>query len=227
MKKIGIIGAMPSELKDIQSIQMNPEITEIAGFSFYESTHGESRIVTACCGIGKVNAALCTQVMIDHFKVDCIINTGIAGGMHSDVKLCEIVVSTSVLPHDLDAHFLADYPPFCAVFDADEALQNLAKSVCTEMNIPVHSGKIVSGDAFITDSEIKAGIKAKFDPYAVDMETAAIGQAAWRNKVPFVSVRCISDLADDDGAMSFDQFEIIATKRVAEIVMAMCERADV
>lgn len=227
MKKIGIIGAMPSELKDIQGVQVNPVTTEIAGFSFYESKHGENEIVTACCGIGKVNAALCTQVMIDRFGVDCIINTGIAGGMHGDVKLCDIVVSTSVLPHDLDAHFLADYPPYCAEFGADEALQILAKSVCTEMGIPVHSGKIVSGDAFITDSGIKAGIKAKFAPYAVDMETAAIGQAAWRNKVPFVSVRCISDLADDDGAMSFDQFEVIAAKRVADIVMAMCGKADV
>ncbi len=224
MKKIGIIGAMPSELKDIQGVQVDAAVTEIAGFSFYESRHGENEIVTACCGIGKVNAALCTQIMIDRFGVDCIINTGIAGGMHSDVKLCDIVVSTSVLPHDLDAHFLADYPPYCAVYDADEALQALAKTVCTEMGINVHSGKIVSGDAFITDSEIKAGIKAKFDPYAVDMETAAIGQAAWRNKVPFVSVRCISDLADDDGAMSFDQFEIIAAKRVADIVMEMCTR---
>ncbi len=224
MKTIGIIGAMPSELKDIQSVQENPVSTEIAGFTFVESKHGENKIVTACCGIGKVNAAVCTQVMIDCFKVDCIINTGIAGGMHGDVKLCDIVVSTSVLPHDLDAHFLADYPPYCAEFPADEALQALAKAVCEEQGITVHSGKIVSGDAFITDSQIKAGIKAKFDPHAVDMETAAIGQAAWRNKVPFVSVRCISDLADDDGAMSFDQFEVIAAKRVADIVMAMCSR---
>ncbi len=224
MKRIGIIGAMPSELKDIQSVQVNPATTEVAGFSFYESKHGENEIVTACCGIGKVNAALCTQVMIDVFKVDCIINTGIAGGMHSDVKLCDIVVSTSVLPHDLDAHFLADYPPYCAEFAADAQLQKVAKAVCTEQGISVHSGKIVSGDAFITDSAVKAGIKAKFDPYAVDMETAAIGQTAWRNKVPFVSVRCISDLADDDGAMSFDQFEIIAAKRVADIVMEMCTR---
>lgn len=224
MKTIGIIGAMPSELKDIQNVQKDSVSSEIAGFTFVESMHGANKIVTACCGIGKVNAAVCTQVMIDRFQVDCIINTGIAGGMHSDVKLCEIVVSSSVLPHDLDAHFLADYPPYCAEFAADAQLQAAAKAICTEQGIPVHSGKIVSGDAFITDSAVKAQLKEKYAPYAVDMETAAVGQCAWRNQVPFVSVRCISDLADDDGAMSFDQFEVIAAKRVADIVMAMCER---
>ncbi|MBR1554397.1 MAG: 5'-methylthioadenosine/S-adenosylhomocysteine nucleosidase, partial [Oscillospiraceae bacterium] len=171
-----------------------------------------------------VNAAICTQILIDVFKAEQIINTGIAGGMKAGIKVLEIVISTSVLPHDLDAHFLADYPPYHAQFEADEDLQKLAKSVCDEMQIVSHAGKIVSGDAFITDSEVKKNLIEKYNPYAVDMETASIGQTAWRNQIPFVSVRCISDLADDDGAMSFDEFEILAAKRVAEIVMAMCER---
>ena len=162
--------------------------------------------------------------MIDRFNVDCIINTGIAGGMKRGIKVLEIVVSTTVLPHDLDRHFLADYPPYHAEFEADADLQRLAAEVCDEMGIVHHAGKIVSGDAFVTDSAVKAKITEAHDPDAIDMETAAIGQCAWRNKVPFVSVRCISDLADDDGAMSFDEFEVRAAKRVAEIVMKMCER---
>ncbi len=224
MKTIGIIGAMPSELKDIQSVQENATVKEIAGYSFHESMHGANKIVTACCGIGKVNAAICTQVMIDRFGVDCIINTGIAGGMKQGIKVLEVVISNSVLPHDLDAHFLKDYPPYCAEFNADENLQTLAKTVCDEMGIVTHSGRIISGDAFITDSTVKANLIQAHDPYAVDMETAAVGQCAWRNKIPFVSIRCISDLADDDGAMSFDEFEVLAAKRVAEIVLTMCER---
>ncbi len=224
MKIIGIIGAMPSELKDIQNVQEKPVVTKLAGYEFHESMHGANKIVTVCCGIGKVNAAVCTQIMIDVFKAEQIINTGIAGGMKAGIKVLEIVISSSVLPHDLDAHFLADYPPYHAEFEADEKLQALAKSVCDEMQIVSHSGKIVSGDAFITDSEIKKNLIEKYNPYAVDMETAAVGQTAWRNRIPFVSVRCISDLADDDGAMSFDEFEVLAAKRVAEIVMAMCER---
>jgi len=226
MKIIGIIGAMPSELKDIQSVQTNTEIRNIAGYEFHASMHGANQIITVCCGIGKVNAAVCTQILIDMFHVEQIINTGIAGGMKSGIKVLEIVISTSVLPHDLDAHFLADYPPYHAEFEADENLQNLAKLVCDTMNIVSHAGKIVSGDAFITDSEIKANLIQKYDPYAVDMETAAIGQTAWRNGVPFVSVRCISDLADNDGAMSFDEFEARAAERVAGIVMNMCEREN-
>ncbi len=224
MKTIGIIGAMPSELKDIQGIQENAVSTEIAGFTFVESKHGANQIVTACCGVGKVNAAVCTQIMIDRFHVDCIINTGIAGGMNPAVKLLEIVISDIVLPHDLDRHFLADYPPFHAEYEADAELQAIAKKVCEEMGIVCHSGKIVSGDAFVTDTALKAKITEAHHPYAIDMETAAIGQCAWRNKTPFVSVRCISDLADDDGAMSFDEFEVQAAKRVAQIVMRMCEK---
>ena len=224
MKTIGIIGAMPSELKDIQSVQENATVKEIAGYSFHENMHGANKIVTACCGIGKVNAAICTQVMIDRFGVDCIINTGIAGGMKQGIKVLEVVISSSVLPHDLDAHFLKDYPPFCAEFNADENLQTLAKTVCDEMGIVTHSGRIISGDAFITDSTVKATLIGAHNPYAVDMETAAVGQCAWRNQIPFVSIRCISDLADDDGAMSFDEFEVLAAKRVAEIVLTMCER---
>lgn len=221
MKIIGIIGAMPSELKDIQSAQTNPTVHEIAGYNFYESMYGENRIVTACCGIGKVNAAVCTQLMIDRFGAEQIINTGIAGGMKAGIKVLEVVISTSVLPHDLDAHFLKDYPPYCGEFTADDALQALAKSVCDEMGIVTHAGRIVSGDAFITDSAVKAALVEAYDPYAVDMETAAVGQCAWRNKVPFVSVRCISDLADDAGEMSYEQFEVLAAKRVAEIVLRM------
>ncbi|MBQ4466377.1 MAG: 5'-methylthioadenosine/adenosylhomocysteine nucleosidase [Oscillospiraceae bacterium] len=224
MKTIGIIGAMPSELKDIQSAQKDTASSDIAGYTFVESIHGANKIVTVCCGIGKVNAAVCTQILIDHFGVDCIINAGIAGGMKKGIKVLEIVISTSVLPHDLDQHFLVDYPPYHGIYEADEALQALAKSVCDEMGIVTHAGKIVSGDAFVTDSAVKARITEAFAPDAIDMETAAIGQCAWRNKVPFVSVRCISDLADDDGAMSFDEFEVRAAQRVAQIVMKMCER---
>ncbi|MDE6657159.1 MAG: 5'-methylthioadenosine/adenosylhomocysteine nucleosidase [Oscillospiraceae bacterium] len=224
MKIIGIIGAMPSELKDIQSAQVDAIKTELAGYEFHESMHGNNKIISVCCGIGKVNSAICTQILIDKFQVDQIINTGIAGGMKADIKILEIVISTSVLSHDLDAHFLADYPPYHAEFEADSKLQALAKSICDKKQIITHAGKIISGDIFVTDSVIKAKLITKYNPYAVDMETSAIGQCAWRNQIPFVSIRCISDLADDDGAMSFDNFEKLATKRVAEIVLTMCEK---
>ena len=223
MKTIAIIGAMPSELADIRNSLKDPEIRNISGFDFYINDYKGNKIVNACCGIAKVNAAVCTQVMIDNFKPDCVINTGIAGGMNRDVKVCDIVISTEVLPHDLDQHFLNNYPPYCGIFKADENLISAAEKICGEFGIKSFRGRIVSGEAFVTSTELKEKIVASFDPYAVDMESAAVGHCCFLNKMPFVSVRCISDNADDEGAMSFEEFEKIAAKRVAEIVMKMTE----
>lgn len=223
MNTIGIIGAMPSELADIRAILGDAEIRRISGFDFYINEKNGKTIVNACCGIAKVNAALCTQVLIDNFRPDCVINTGIAGGMNDAVRVCDIVISTEVLPHDLDLHFLNDYPPYCGIFKADEKLMETAEKVCGEFGVNSFRGRIVSGEAFISSSEVKASIQSRFDPYAVDMESAAVGHCCYLNELPYVSVRCISDNADDEGAMSFDEFEKIAAKRVAEIVLRMTE----
>lgn len=223
MNTIAIIGAMPSELADIRATLGETQIRSISGFDFYINTLKGKTIINACCGIAKVNAALCTQVMIDNFHPDCIINTGIAGGMNGSVKVCDIVISTEVLPHDLDLHFLNDYPPYCGIFKADEKLIEAAEQVCGEFSVTSFKGRIVSGEAFISSNDVKADIISRLDPYAVDMESAAVGHCSYLNKLPFVSVRCISDNADDDGAMSFDEFEKIAAKRVAEIVLRMTE----
>lgn len=223
MKKIAVIGAMPSELADIRLMLGEAEIKRISGFDFYINEYKGNKIINACCGIAKVNAALCTQVMIDNFSPDYVINAGVAGGMNTAVKVCDIVISTEVLPHDLDPHFLADYPPYCAVFKADDKIMATAEKVCGEFSVNSFRGRIVSGEQFISDSAVKAAIQEKFAPYAVDMESAAVGHCCFLNEMPFASIRCISDNADDEGAMSFDEFEKIAAKRVAEIVLRMTE----
>lgn len=224
MDVIGIIGAMPSELADIRKILGKAEIVKKSGFEFYINELKGKKIINACCGIAKVNAALCTQVLIDNFSPDCIINTGIAGGMNSEVKVCDIVISTEVLAHDLDQHFLTDYPPYCGIFRADETLIEKAEEICSKHEIKPFKGRIVSGETFISNNEVKKAIQEKFNPYAVDMETSAIGHCCYLNDVPFVSVRCISDNADDESEMSFEEFEKTAAKRVADIVIEMsCE----
>ncbi|MBR3023005.1 MAG: 5'-methylthioadenosine/adenosylhomocysteine nucleosidase [Oscillospiraceae bacterium] len=223
MNTIGIIGAMPSELADIRNTLKDAEIKRISGFDFYINEVSGKKVINACCGIAKVNAALCAQVLIDNFRPDAVINAGIAGGMDSSIKVCDIVVSNEVLPHDLDLHFLKDYPPYCGIFKADEKLIETAVNTCTKQGVKSFVGRIVSGEAFITDTAVKNSIKEKFDPFAVDMESAAVGHCAYLNEVPFVSVRCISDNADDEGAMSFDEFEKIAAKRVADVVLEMVE----
>ncbi len=223
MNTIGIIGAMPSELADIRNTLKDAEIKRISGFDFYINEVSGKKVINACCGIAKVNAALCAQVLIDNFRPDAVINAGIAGGMDSSINVCDIVVSNEVLPHDLDLHFLKDYPPYCGIFKADEKLIETAVNTCTKQGVKSFVGRIVSGEAFITDTAVKNGIKEKFDPFAVDMESAAVGHCAYLNEVPFVCVRCISDNADDEGAMSFDEFEKIAAKRVADVVLEMVE----
>ncbi len=222
MNTIAIIGAMPSELADIRNMLKDAEVKRISGFDFYINVYEGKKIINVCCGIAKVNAAVCTQVVIDNFKPDAVINTGIAGGMNSDVKVCDIVVSSEVLPHDLDLHFLNDYPPYCGIFKADEKLIETAEKICKDFGVNSFRGRIVSGEAFISSNEVKADIQKRFSPYAVDMESAAVGHCCFLNDMPYVSVRCISDNADDEGAMSFDEFEKIAAKRVAEIVLKMC-----
>ena len=223
MNTIGIIGAMPSELADIRNTLKDAEIKRISGFDFYINEVSGKKVINACCGIAKVNAALCAQVLIDNFRPDAVINAGIAGGMDSSIKVCDIVVSNEVLPHDLDLHFLQDYPTYCGIFKADKNLIDTAVNICTKQGVKSFVGRIVTGEAFITDTAVKNSIKEKFDPFAVDMESAAVGHCAYLNEVPFVSVRCISDNADDEGAMSFDEFEKIAAKRVADVVLEMVE----
>ena len=124
----------------------------------------------------------------------------------------------------LELRFLDNYPPYNSVFKADKKLIDLACETCDEKGYARHIGRIVSGEAFISSSEVKSAICERLSPLAVDMETAAVGHCAFMNEVPFVSIRCISDNADDEGEMSFDEFEKIAAKRVAEIVLEMIKK---
>ncbi len=225
MKKIGIIGAMPSELVDIRAALPDSRIVKKAGFDYYvNKISEETEVIHVCSGIAKVNAAVCAQALIDTFEPDAVLNAGIAGGMNRDVKVCDIVISSEVCPHDLDLHFLVDYPPYCGIYKSDEELMKLAAECCDSFDIKHFYGRIVSGEAFISDSGVKQSIQEKLTPYAVDMESSAVGHCCYLNNVPYVSVRCISDNADDEGAMSFDQFEKIAAKRVADVVIEMVKR---
>lgn len=224
MNTIGIIGAMPSELADIRLALPNSKKESIAGYDFHRTTIGEKLVIHVCCGVGTVNAALCAQLLIDKFGVEGIINTGIAGGMDHKVKVCDVVISSEVLYHDTDPHLLTDYLPYQSVFAADSKMVACAAETCAAQEVVCHTGRIVSGDAFISDNATKADIVTRCSPLAVDMESAGIGHCAFKNGVPFVSVRCISDNADDEGAMSFDTFEQLAAKRVAGLVLAMVEQ---
>jgi len=221
MKTIGIIGAMPSELADIRHDLGEAIIEKYASYEFYINEFDGKKVVNVCCGVAKVNSAIATQILIDKFGVDCVINTGIAGGMNTDVKVCDIVIADEVMHHDVTTRFLQNYPPYCGNYPADKTLIELAKKACDENSISYFVGRIVSGEQFISDSVVKGKIIEDFTPHAVDMESASIGHCCYRNEMPFATIRCISDNADDEGEMSFEEFEKVAAKKVADVVLTM------
>ena len=179
-------------------------------------------------GIGKVNAGICAQILADVFSVDAIINTGIAGSLNKDINMGDIVLSTDVVQHDMDATGfgyrkgqIPQMPVF--FFEADEKLRKLAKGVCQEVNpeIQVFEGRIASGDQFVCDQDVKDRIVSEFSAYATEMEGAAIGQAAYLNEIPFLVVRAISDKADGSAQMDYSEFEKAAVEHSVKLTLNM------
>lgn len=210
---IGIIGAMEEEITNILE-DMNVVTTKNAlGLDFYIGSLNSSsnNVVLVRSGIGKVNAALCTQVLIDLFAVDAIINVGVAGAVDESVKIGDIVISTDAVQHDFDTSALGDEPGVISrmdtsVFTADERLCDAAEKAVREIGFPVFRGRIASGDQFVSDPELKARIAELFDPLCCEMEGAAVAHACWLNKIPFVIIRAISDNAEEGSDINYERF---------------------
>lgn len=225
MKKIGIIGAMELEVETLKS-KMNVSATVTkAGMEFFEGSLNGVEVVIVRSGIGKVNAGICTQILADLFGVTHIINTGIAGSLDAAIDIGDIVVSTDMIQHDVDAtafgYPLGEIPQLGTKnFPADKKMAELAKSVCEKVNteIKVFSGRIVSGDQFICDKAVKERLIAEFQGLCTEMEGAAIGQAAYLNGIPFVILRAISDKADNSAEMDYPTFERKAAEHCAKLV---------
>ena len=213
-KTLGIIGAEQQEIDLLLEHLSLEKTVKKAGLSFFCGTIHEYPVVIVKAGIGKVNAAVCTQILVDEFGVDGVINTGIAGSLKAEINIGDIVLSTDVLHHDMDAtgfgYDLGQIPQMNVFsFEADEKMRTIAKEVCEAVNpeIQVFEGRIVSGDQFISSREVKDRIKNNFDGYCTEMEGAAIAQTAYLNRIPFVIIRAISDKADDSATMDYPTFE--------------------
>ena len=225
MKIIGIIGAMELEVETLKSKMEVKSTEKKAGMHFFEGTLNGAEAVIVRSGIGKVNAGICTQILIDLFGVTHIINTGVAGSLDAAIDIGDIVVSTDVLQHDVDAtgfgYAPGEIPQLGTVsFSADEKMAALAKRVCEKVNtgIKAYAGRIVSGDQFICDKAVKEKIVTKFGGLCTEMEGAAIGQAAYLNNIPFVILRAISDKADNSAEMDYPAFERAAAEHCAKLV---------
>ncbi|MFR1112653.1 MAG: 5'-methylthioadenosine/adenosylhomocysteine nucleosidase, partial [Blautia sp.] len=204
MSCIGIIGAMEEEVAALKEKMEQVQVIRKASMEFSQGSLEGKQVVVVRSGIGKVNAAVCTQILIDDFKVDRVINTGIAGSLRKEINIGDIVLSTDVLHHDVDARgfgYQKGQIPRMEVlsFPGDEEMIRLGEQVCRQVNpeIQVFRGRVASGDQFISERKVKEEIIENFQGYCVEMEGAAIGQTAWLNGVPFLIVRAISDKADD------------------------------
>ena len=231
MKTIGIIGAMEVEVAILKEKMEDVRIIKKASMDFYEGILAGKKAVVVRSGIGKVNAGICAQILADVFSVDAIINTGIAGSLNKNINIGDIVLSTDVVQHDMDATGfgyrkgqIPQMPVF--FFNADENLRRLAAEVCREVNPDIQGfeGRIASGDQFVCDQDVKNRIVSEFSAYATEMEGAAIGQAAYLNEIPFLVVRAISDKADGSAQMDYSEFEKAAVDHSVRLTLNMLAR---
>lgn len=222
---VGIIVAMEVEIDLIKNSLEEKETKEINGMSFIKGKIGKTSVVCAVCGMGKVNAAICAQTMILVFKPDCIINTGVAGGLSNKLNICDIAVADKLIEHDIDITPLG-YPlgyiggeDTVATYPDSELLGKLLEKARKLPDINVISGTIVSGDQFIHTKEKKEFLKSEFGAVACEMEGAAIAHVCFTNKVKFSVIRAISDGAKDDAPMDFNEFCKKAAKNSANILI--------
>lgn len=228
MSKIGIIGAMELEVEALKEQMTISSTTTRASMDFYEGTLNDTNVVIVRSGIGKVNAALCAQILADVFEVTHIINTGVAGSLNAALDIGDILVSTDAVHHDMDVtifgYKLGEVPQLgFREFPADPQMVQIAVETCREVNpdITVRSGRVASGDQFISSKEKKQFIIENFHGDCAEMEGASIAHVAYLNHIPFVIIRAISDKADDSAEMDYPTFERAAAKHSANLVAHM------
>ena len=227
--KLGIIGAMDVEVATLKEKMEDTTVTSVAGMDYFTGTLEGLPAVVVQCGVGKINAAMCTQILIDRFAVTHIVNTGIAGSLCADLDIGDLVVSTDAIHHDFDLHFwgrpIGQVPGMDVIaFPANEALICAAFAAAESIN-PGHNrrGRVASGDQFICSREQKEKIIADTAAVCAEMEGASIAHTSYRNGVPFVIIRAISDKADDSAEMDYPTFEAIAAARCAAVTCAMAK----
>jgi adenosylhomocysteine nucleosidase len=225
--KIAIIGAMEEEVALLrENIEERTQET-VAGCEFtFGKMHGTD-VILLRSGIGKVNAAMSTTILLEKYKPDFIINTGSAGGFNPALNVGDVVISTEVRHHDVDVtafgYEYGQVPQLPAAFLADEKLRSVAESAALEMaEIQVEKGLIATGDSFMQDPKRVEFVRTKFENLqAVEMEAAAIAQVAHQFGIPFVIIRSLSDIAGKESEVSFDQFIDKAAHNSATLVMKM------
>lgn len=222
MKKIGIIFAMDEELNALLKYLEIEKEYNIFDLKFYEGRINDNRCILTKVGIGKVNSARGTQILIDNMSVDIIINIGVAGGISNTLKVCDIVVGEKLVQHDFDItafnHEKGYIPNVGVYIESDNYLINIAKRI--EMD-NIHYGIIASGDIFCTEKSMSEKINKKFNALCTEMEGASIAQVCYLANIPFIVIRSISDIPNNDNRITYENFLDISSKMVSSFVYEM------
>ncbi|GAJ99055.1 adenosylhomocysteine nucleosidase [Geomicrobium sediminis] len=226
--KIGIIGAMEEEVRTIAANLENRKEQEIAGCYFYEGNLYGKEVILMQSGIGKVNAAIGTTLMIELYKPDVVVNSGVAGGLDRTMSVGDLVISTEVRYNDVDAtvfgYEFGQVPAMPAAYKADEKTHEAVLAAAKKNRIDVKSGLVLSGDSFMNDEERIAMIKEAFpDALCTEMEAGAIAQVAHRFGCPFLIIRALSDIAGDEAIHSYESFLDTTAKISADLVQTIIQ----
>lgn len=225
----GIIGAMDVEVAILREAMTVEKEQVIYGSTYYSGTLHGHKLVLVCCSVATINAALCASVMIREMGATHIVNIGIAGGMDSSLKVLDVVISKDAGFHDTQPGVCDRFYPYTNIFPADEALIKRAADACKRIEskgFAYKIGRVATGDVFVSSTEQKERINARLEnPLCVEMEGAAIAQAAHMNAVPFVIIRTISDFADEGADMSYEEFEKLAADQSSSIIIEMLKGA--
>lgn len=224
-KVLGVIGAMEEEVAILKGKMKIEDTLKEAGMEFYKGNLDGKEIVLVRSGVGKVNMAACTQILVDKFNVSAVINSGVAGTMDPELKQGDIVISTDAVQHDFDTTACGD--PLGEIsrlgitfFKADKGMIDTLEKASKNVNgVTVKEGRVASGDQFVAGGEVSKRIKKNFGNVgAIEMEGAAMAQVAYLNNIPFVIIRSISDKADGSADLSYEQFLPIASKNASSLL---------
>lgn len=229
-KKVGIIGAMDTEIAFLKESISMMSLDKIAGMEFYSGKLVSSDVVLVKSGIGKVNAGICAQILITKFGVNEIINTGVASSLNPDLNISSLVIAVDCVQHDFDVsaiNFAKGEIPYTGkfAFETDKKLRaeimKAVKKFAPFRN--VIEGRICTGDQFISNKAQKEAIIKNFGGDCCDMESGAVAQVCYLNRIPFAIIRAISDEADSESTKNFHEFEEVTARLSASIVKSMLE----
>ena len=220
-KYIGLIVATKEELEEVEKIMVDIKKKNIYNLEFLEGEINNNNYVVVQCGVGKVNAARTTQVLIDNYNVKYVINAGVAGGISNKVQIGDIVIGKELVQHDFDITAFGHTKGYISdtgrSFISNDELVKKCKSVTIE-NINIIVGNIASGDIFCTDIKMKEKIREKFNCDCVEMEGAAIAQVCFLSNIPFVVIRAISDVLNGENQKDYEEFVHFAAKNCAKFI---------